>query len=344
MQPVGESFVYTFPFWLYVKLPMNLETKELTFSRIPLRIYPPFRSGQANFIPMPYVNPHSIPFLPNSRPNIAPDFRPLSLAAIPVFDRRILLTWEDKWGDVPPNPFPMDSLRVDVIVAERQEPIGEQVLRTFLRILRTRTRQWWVGHSVHGLVGHLRNVFPIRDRGEPLALPEGRTRGRTVDGDELPIEPIIWEASLGDLEQGITPPLYLELLLDGRYFGSIGDYRRAVVDLAMACEQAKDLAFERLWTTSSPGAPFHRGRVMSGYDLPEHLDRDLKRFSHSYKEQHPDKFATLSELWDARGNIVHQGTAIFRRAGVGIEVDENACQNFVRGASHCVQWLESLGE
>ena len=344
MPPAGESFVYTFPFWLYVSVSANLETKELSMSQTPLRIYSPFRSGPANFIPMPYVNPRSIPFLPNARPNFAPDFQPISLAAIPTFNIGLVLTGGDTWGDTPPDPFPMDSLRIDVGETRDGDVIGERALKMLLRILRVRTQQWWIGHSVHGLAGYLRNVFPILERGEPTQLPVGRARGRTVNGDELPIEAALWEVSLRDLEQGVTPPFHRELLLDGRYFGSVGEYRRAVVDLAMACEQAKDIAFERLWTASAPGVPFHRGRLMSGYDLLEHLDRDLRRFGRSFRVEHPDKFDALSELWDARGNCVHQGEAVFRRNGELVAVDENVFKGFGSVATHCVQWLESLGQ
>lgn len=343
----GRSFTYSFPFWIFVDCSEPLTVKEFQVQSFLVRVYPLFRSGPANFLPMPHINATAIPFIPGTRPDIDPKYRPRAMAAIPLLisNRRtkpgMLLCWAEEWQDRP-DPFPMDSIRIDIMASEKQSIVAQEMLLRLLRLLRIHSNQWWIGHSVHGLAGYLRNEFDIGPSGEALGLPDGRAEGRAVSGDERSVDRSLWERALAEVEAGTTIRVYNELVLDARYYASVGDFRRAVIDLAMGCEQAKDQAFERLWTAANPGATFRRGRVMSGSDFTKHIDRDLGKFGCSYRRIYPLFFDTIAELWDARGNIAHGREPVFRRAGREVVVDDAIFTGFASVVSHCIHWLDSL--
>ena len=346
----GMAFVYTFPFWLFIKDSVQdaPDVKDIIISGTRIRLYPPFRSGPANFIPMPYVDPSKIPFLPGARPETAKDYKLISLSAIPGLVSKpgdkpsVHLVWGDTWKDKAPEPFPMDSIRIDVIGGQEIHYLAHTTLHRLLSILRCRSRQWWIGHSVHGLVGSLRNTFNITGTGAPVGIPEGATQAHTVYGNEQAIDHDLWQTTVRDLEAGVKPPLYDEVLLDGAYFASISDVRRSVFETANACEQAKEVTFVRLWSKKFPKIKYRRGKVLRDYNLPKHLDRSMKSFCPSYKEEHPDMFKTIEELWYSRGSVAHGGQAEYCRGDKTFVVDEKKAAEFVSVGLHCIRWLEAL--
>ncbi len=193
------------------------------------------------------------------------------------------------------------------------------------------------------MIGFLRNQFRITRNGIPLEHPKGRTKGHAVYGDEQAINHDLWESAIRDLECGVEPPLYEELLLDGRYFASISNWRRSVFETASACEQAKEIAFKRFWFKKYPNKKYRRGKILSGYDLPEHLDdRAMQFFNRSYRREYPDGFRTIEDLWNARGDVAHGGEAEYHRSGQIIKINREKAVKFVNIALHCVRWLEGL--
>jgi hypothetical protein len=141
---------------------------------------------------------------------------------------------------------------------------------------------------------------------------------------------------------GSTPPETALILLDAYYFAATGEYRRSVIDAATACEQAKDNLFERKWRERSSES-FKRGRVLTGYDLPDHLSTDVKRMTQrSYDVEYPKQFSVIKSLWSARGNIAHGGTLTYRTGETNTEVTRPEATCFGAAARHCVAWLESL--
>ncbi len=341
----GESYLFTYPYWILVDTrdaPVPAEgfhTEDLL-----VRVYPPFRSGAANFIPMPPVDVQAMPFLPGvNRPNFPAGFQIPTLVALPhpgLTDRLILVrtpNWPER-----PRLFPMDSVRMD-LVGREDSNLARILSSRLMEYLRWRSRQWWITRSVDGLAGYIRASFSIEEHGAVLDLPAEYTQGRTPRGTEVPINSGIWKTAINDLRAQTVIPLHETLALDAIYFEAVGDLRRSVLDCAAACEHAKDMAFERLWPVYGDRGPYKRGKVIKKYDVDKHISRDLNQFAQrSYEREHPVHFSVIEDLWDARGNITHSGQVAYRRNGNVVRVDSAKAQEFIRSAEHCIAWLEAL--
>ncbi len=344
----GTSFLFSFPFWIFVNRDSSLSIQKFHFSGANIRIYPPFRSGQANFIPMPYIDPHAIPFRAGEEIEFAPDFRILSVTTIPGLDSEgrptAFAVWESDW-QCPPRAFPMDSLRLDVYAGSNAARVSMEVRNQLMSLLRWRSRQWWINRSVDALLGQLRNTFPVTPRGRPLDQPEGESQFRTFHGDEQIIDEHLWLQVINDIRNGIQVPAEEMLLLDAKFYMNSGDVRRAVLDAAGACEIAKDEAFERLWPKYGTGKQYRRGRVTQakGYDLDRHISSGMKEYAgRSYADEQPTMFKAIEDLWNARGNIAHGHENVFYRNGKRYVVNQEVALKFAIAVEDCVHWLQAL--
>lgn len=352
----GTSYLFTFPFWIYVDTTSPPDIVEITLDGGLLRFYPPFRSAPANFMPMPRVDPRRIPFAPGTNLNISPDFEMPLAAAVPDLLQNsnekpsFTAIWGTEWPD-PPVLFPMDSLRIDALDLPGGQPSAHpsQSLTTFLQLLRYRTRQWWIGRSVDPLLGYLRNTFSVSVEGLPLEVPAGLGQIRTVSGDELAVNGAIWQAALGDLANAKQVPIFQVLLLDARFFVSTHDIRRAILDSAICCENVLDVTLERLWPVRRWPAPgtsraYSYSRAMGGetnlgVNLATGMDRYIGR---SFQREYPNDHEVIENLWSARGSVAHGGAPEYRRNGQLFQAGEHEAKEFVQTAERCVSWLESI--
>lgn len=343
------TYVFSFPFWLYVDTDKAPSAELVEFEGGQLRFYSPFRSAPANqtILPAPDLTQ-----LRQSDGSLVAPFTPTvgSLAAVPNMKTAnapgggITLVWSPQWKD-PPRVFPMDSLQVDLVKA----PLGglplQQILSEFLSLLRFHTRQWWMGHAMSpGIHGYLRCLVPRQADGS-LSVEElqPHAAARKLRGVEKPIDVTLWQRTLQDLLGRCEAPFTSLLLLDAYYHLAGGDMRRFVMDASGAAEAAKESAFERLWSSHGRGSRYRRGKVLSGYDLPEHLDKALrKHVGRSYREEHPSHFAALQDLWSLRGDITHGKAPILRRSSGVIRIDDTMARPLFESAEHVVDWLNCL--
>jgi hypothetical protein len=75
------------------------------------------------------------------------------------------------------------------------------------------------------------------------------------------------------------------------------------------------------------------------------LSADLLKMTnntHSFEIEHPNDFAVIEDLWDARGNIAHGRPNQYRRDGVLNDVNEDKITEFIKSTSRCIKWLESI--
>ena len=119
------------------------------------------------------------------------------------------------------------------------------------------------------------------------------------------ITPAHWRAAEETLRRGKASPVYIDLMFDGIEQYKLGDLRRSVVDLAVACEA------------------FMRSEVL--HSLPKGLTDSVLKYineanirqvlSHLYKDTlsvEQRKFlkdidSTLQQLFNARNTILHSG-------------------------------------
>lgn len=251
MAKKGESFLFSFPFWVFVNLKDPPKIVELKKPGSLIRVYPPFRSGPANFLPMPSINPNEIPFLPGIEVSSPKNHKFLTPASFPNLDKKkgLKICWDEEFEEGIQN-FPMDSIRIDIIKKE-DDLDSSNIIRKWMRQLLDNLRffslQWWIGRSTDGIQGLLRNTFPCNEKGVPLENPVGFVSAYAPEKDIIPIGKDLWDAAIRMLETESVPKNHLLILQDAQYFSSMGDYKRAILDLAICCEESKDLAFERIW-------------------------------------------------------------------------------------------------
>ena len=277
------SFIYTFPFWLIVDSRRPPVTSCIEREGRRFRFYPPFRSAPANWLPMPLVDLATLPFLEGQKPrDLRQDGYLMSLASVPklgipgVQDFGITLDWGPDRGEPMLTP-PMDSLRVDVIPLADATPPGsniESVLRSFLSNLRVSSGQWWITRSIDPLVGWQRNFFKCDEYGKPAEDPIASGAARSPSGHERPISELLWNQALAATARGDDPELHDVLMADAYFHAVTSEHRQLVLDAAAACESLKERVIEKLWLQAHGGI-YRRGKVLRGYDLPRHLDKDL---------------------------------------------------------------------
>lgn len=332
----GMAYVYSFPFWLYVDTSSPLPVEEVQLGELEVRIYPPFRCGPANFISMPHIDFQQIPFLPDANPNKL-QFKILHAVAYPLLEinregkTSLFVATTGKW-DKQINPFPMDCLRMDILQKEKEGDlnIAKPIVRKLLDLIRWYTKQWWINHSIDGLLGYQRSKFPIAKNGIILKEPLSCGSMRTISGDERPLNTDVWRSVIGDLNSQKEPPSYDLLLLDARYFSSVGDIKRTVLDLAMACEQALALAVNRIRRSQIGNKPIK----LPGNDLSKKLGTHLKKYTtRSYQDEAFMEFSIIKNLWSTRNNVAH---------GKQVKVGEKEVNEFIRSSQHCIRWIESL--
>lgn len=340
----GRSRLYSFPFWLIVDASWPPEVAETIFGGTKYRIYPPFRSAPANFVWMPEVAPHAIPFLPGTKPQMPQNLRLLTTASVPNLGTKpeILVCWAPEWNENNrPGNFPMDSLRLDWYGEQGSE--AEPFLLSFLEQLRWLSGQWWIGRSVDGILGYVRNEFGILANGQPIERPLGTVRAHSPTGDEKPITNGLWLRSIENIQNAQLPLSYEILLLDARYTLAIGDLRMTIINAATACEQAIDYHFERIWNAVKKGEKYRKGKICKGYDISKHVSSDISALiERAFSSDHPRDYEFITHLWDARGNVAHGKAAEFRRNGNVHSVNQGSAQTMLRAAHQLVSWLTTL--
>ncbi|MET0378303.1 MAG: hypothetical protein ABW049_04850, partial [Spongiibacteraceae bacterium] len=117
--------------------------------------------------------------------------------------------------------------------------------------------------------------------------------------------------------------------------------------MAQACELAKEVAAERLWTTRN-STKYRRGKVMSGYELDQHIDTTFKTsFGASFKDFSANDWSNISNMWHARNSVAHGGEAIFHEkssggGGTKVSVDDEVSKLMLKSANKLVLWLNNL--
>lgn len=328
--------LFTFGFPIYVDTAEHYGCMEEQTPDALVRVYPLFRSGDANFIPAPSVNPRAIPSCHQAWSVALPASCFPSLAGIPYFQGEpagaALLASGPDWSRTLPRFFPMDSLRIDLLDASAPAPsLADAFATRLLKWLRVLTRQWWIERNLPtGAEHYLRHVVAIGRLGDFRSHPEHYGSFVSIGDDEKPVNAAFLSEAMRRAVVSEPVPLYEETYADARYHLALGDDRRAVVDAAIACEQTRDFVFDHL-VMRAHGRPLRPGKDLKGNDMRNHLDRDLKTVAGvSLKEQQPAIYAQIETLWKARNRIAHGRDASLQRT------DTLA---LVKGARECIDWL-----
>lgn len=209
-----------------------------------------------------------------------------------------------------------------------------------IELIRWHTNQTWVGRGGHRSYHDLRQAWvPEGGRGALIGTGHRLIQGSTPVGGVLLgedfklLDEAIWRQVAQDLYSGTTSGLHDRLLLDAHYFLHGGNLLRCVLEAAIACEvyarkRVSDLA-------TAPDDPVLKELTRSGSFVERylHLAPSYLR-SRSLKEEQPDLWRRVQELFQARNNAAH----------VAKLSDPNKSQGKIhlRTAHELVQWVSTL--
>lgn len=345
----GDALLFSFPYWVLCDNSETFPVATPRINRTQIRVYPPFRSGKPNFTPMPPIDPHKLPFLDGRAPNIDPKFKFINLSVVPGLkneeqDANLKLMWGEEWDETP-DVMPMDSLRIDVLNNgnEKKNEIAVNFVSHLINHLRVDSSQWWIGRSVESMLGIHRAAFAIDKFGTPLETPYGLSQGRSPFGFEKPITKELWSDSILKAQQSKIVPEELVLISDAYFFAATGELRRAIIDAAIAAELVKDNAFEIIWRRENRGKNYRRGKILSGYDLPSHIDKDLKILAGvAFSDDFPKEAQLINRLWKLRGKVAH-GLPLTFSSGKGmVKLDTEPTSEMIGAVKLLIGWLRTL--
>lgn len=287
------------------------------------------------------------------------------------------------WKDVPnsgPNPFsgaePLprfehpgggagtrecSGLRVDILAGPPDQAtrpandlvIGEPriLVNHLMRLIRYRTRQWWVARGDGPRVGSIIAAYPINRDGAMRGFPFTIAEVPTVFEPVVPLDTDIWLQLARDIATDFAPPAYDARLLDAYYALALPDTDAAVLALANAAEIARTVHLERA---------VRRGRSDVRWSLNAHLEalRDRKDrwaitrhlgdiakalVGRSLADDDAAAFESIRLLWECRGNVAHgKPPTIKSRSGQPELVGPDTVVAWVHGVRRAVAWLENL--
>ncbi len=142
------------------------------------------------------------------------------------------------------------------------------------------------------------------------------------------------------LEDPISPDLGEELLADAQYAVFEGDFSRAVLKMAIACETAVKRAF---FAKSTPAGTAYEylednGKVdVRVIDLIGAVAKEA--FGTSFKEARPRDYTNIDLLFRCRNKVAHRGELVYRN-GAGIHaVDRDKLLQWWGSVEKLFAWL-----
>jgi GNAT superfamily N-acetyltransferase len=214
----GTAALFLFPFDIF-HLAAG-DAVEVAVGNSQARIYPPFADGGDTRLRHRQVSLEHIPVLPGTRlPHVAAP-RLKDLAAELGFAE---------------GAKRADAMRIDFMSPGTPYDAAELVSR-FLELARMVTLQWWITRDRRFDESYLRNSFSINADGERL---DGVAITAVVSGRpsiEKPLTRQLFEVCARSAARGSRASLSVLGFCDVLYLFTVADYRRFVVEAAVACE------------------------------------------------------------------------------------------------------------
>ncbi len=144
--------------------------------------------------------------------------------------------------------------------------------------------------------------------------------------------------------QPIQPELYEQVLSDAQTAIFEDNLRRAVLELAIACEIATKNC---LFPAGSPaGAAFEylEDKAQIRTNVLNLLDAvALEAFNKSFKRDQPEKYDSIDYLFQCRNKVVHRGNLTFRdKRGEKVSVNKTLVIHWWEAAETLFHWLKGL--
>lgn len=159
--------------------------------------------------------------------------------------------------------------------------------------------------------------------------------------DVIAYKPEDRQSLIAALERPKEQDFYEEILSDAKDAVATGNIRRAVLELAIACEVAiKHVYFEHESFADSDYSYYEekgiaRARVLDFVDVIA-----FRTFGHSLKTDDTECFKKLSYLFRCRNKVAHLGTPVFRDdRGLDVTANEALLLEWWYAVKKVIEWL-----
>ena len=293
---VGSAYLFLFPFDIFHTA--GAEPFEIAHKGRRCRVFPPFANQPPEEFGVQPVRLDRIPRLANTT---APH---VGAAQI----KRMLISFSSADG-----ASRSDALRVDVEVDDPSFAIS--FVDRLLELMRFHSFQWWITRDRRFDDSYLRNSFGVNELGERVdeVMSNGMAVGRFGIERIMDRPMFISVVQLAAAEQ--QAPAAIVSLMDALYFFQTHDYRRFLVEGAVACEvllveHGRLIARDRGLTPGLIKRELQKRQFE--YRLGIGLTNVLGR---SFAQEEPAHYEWLVALWIARNNVAHGKPALTRHGG-----------------------------
>jgi hypothetical protein len=144
-------------------------------------------------------------------------------------------------------------------------------------------------------------------------------------------------------DEPIIPELHEELLSDAQSAVFQGNLRRAILEMAIACEVSVKQAFFSKSTAAGGAFEYLEDRGRINVRIPELIDgAALQAFGESFKEVSEIDYRNIDFLFRCRNKIAHRGEIRYRDdAGNTHDVDLSLLESWWESVERLTSWLNS---
>jgi hypothetical protein len=242
-----------------------------------------------------------------------------------------------------------DCIRLDVedLSPTDLQSVGSEkdindVLFNFSRLVRWVTGQWWVGMDRLFENNLVRNAFVINEKGERIGPITGFRSVFQHFGFERPLDAPTFQWVCDAVTDGQHPPLHRDTFYDAIYWYARRDYRRSILDAAVACEQIRDGLVEGV-AHAMGISPRQARKSLVSDDLRENLDNGFREgYQLSFRAADAEAYEAVCQLWIARGNIAHGRPPVVPTGSTPRTPTEDDYRRWLLACFKLVGWYEEI--
>lgn len=152
------------------------------------------------------------------------------------------------------------------------------------------------------------------------------------------------DALIRALKSGLTPSFIEELLAEARDALALGHLRRAVLELAIACEVGVKHRYFKPDSHAESAYSFLEDKNKVHARVLDFLDGiSVRTFGHSLRLELPDCYRDIDLLFRCRNKVAHRGVTKFRdEAGIEITAHESYVVRWFVAVTEMFDWLDKV--
>lgn len=145
------------------------------------------------------------------------------------------------------------------------------------------------------------------------------------------------------LENPVRPELWEELVSDAQQAAFVGNFRRAILELAIACEVLLKRVFLGATETTDAAFEYLEEKGLLRMPVIDLLDGVARRaFGTSFRDVSAEDYQSIDFLFRCRNKVAHRGLLAYRDdRGVSHEVDRETLLQWWKSVDKMISWVRS---